>query len=379
MKNSYKKIVLVGLSLVLINIGCTKGSKGGSEIVIKFTYPKGDTLAEVGGTSLSLESLKEDFLSRQGTFKGAAHLNTEEKKKEFVTNEVLKEAMFQEAVKQGFFDDPAVQRDVKKIVVQKLIQKTLETSQNEYKPTDEEMKAYYDNNQNLFSRKEAFKLSYIYVPYGTDKTKAKKIADELYKDATTKQLNGNTNEFIKLALKYMGDNKPGAVKVESGHTDFQEQASLDSKFGEGTFEKVKQKNELGKVTDIFAGTSGYVFMMNNGYRKDINESFEESKEKIAKKLAFDNRGKIYEKYTDDLKSKYNVKIYDEKITKLSEGVEMKAQANNQPPVPAMNAPAAGAVNPAMPNMPSMPAMNAQANPSVAPSAVPSAPAKPASH
>ena len=378
MKSSYKKFALIGLSLTLINIGCTKNAaKSDSEVVIKFTYPKGDTLAQVGGTSLSLEFLKEDFLSRQGTFKGAAHLNTEEKKKEFVTNEVLKEAMFQEAVKLGYFEDPAVQRDVKKIVVQKLIQKTLETSQNEYKPTEEEMKTYYDNNQNLFSRKEAFKLSYINVPYGDDKAKAKKIADGLHKDATTKQLNGNTNEFIKLALKYMTDTKAGAVKVESGHADFQEQAMLDGKFGPGVFEKVKQTNELGKVTEVIAGSSGYLIMMNNGYRKDVNESFDESKEKISKKLAFDNRGKIYEKYTDELRNKYNVKVYEDKITKLSEGVEIKAQANNQAPASGMNNPAV------VPNMPAqgMPAAaaSAQANTVMAPSNVPSAPAKPAAH
>lgn len=331
--SGYKKCLFFGLLIGFNYIGCTKSGQGG-ETVIKFTYPKGETLAEVGGTALSLEGFREDFLARQGTFKGAPHLNTDEKKKEFVNNEVLKEAMFQEAVKLGYFDDPALQRDIKKIVVQKLIQKTLETSQNEYKPAEAEMKAYYDSNQNLFSRKEALKVSYMYVPYGDNKAQAKKVADELYQDATKKALNGNTNEFVKLALKYMMPNAGNNVKVESGHTDFQEQAAFDVKFGVGSFDKLKQTEQLGTISPVMPADQGYAIIMKNGYRKDVNETFEEAKEKIAKKLAFDNRGKIYEKYTEELKSKYAIKIHEDKIAKLSEGAEIKAQANNQATAPA---------------------------------------------
>ena len=365
---SYKKCLLLSLLVSLNYVGCTKNGQSG-ETVIKFTYPKGETLAEVGGTSLSLEGFREDFLARQGTFKGAPHLNTDEKKKEFVNNEVLKEAMFQEAVKLGYFDDPALQRDIKKIVVQKLIQKTLETSQNEYKPAEAEMKAYYDSNQNLFSRKEALKVSYMYVPYGDNKAQAKKVADELYQDATKKGLNGNTNEFVKLALKYMVPNAANNVKVESGHTDFQEQAAFDTKFGTGTFEKLKQTEQLGIISSVIPADQGYVVIMKNGYRKDINETFDEAKEKIAKKLAFDNRGKIYEKYTEELKTKYGIKIYEDKIAKLSEGVEMKAQANNQVAPPAGMPPvlnnqvggaAAGTMPPAGANQAAKPIMGANA-------------------
>ena len=77
---SYKKCLLLSLLVSLNYVGCTKNGQSG-ETVIKFTYPKGETLAEVGGTSLSLEGFREDFLARQGTFKGAPHLNTDEKKR----------------------------------------------------------------------------------------------------------------------------------------------------------------------------------------------------------------------------------------------------------------------------------------------------------
>src|SRR5580704_10243787 len=102
--NKIGVVVGFGAIAALVMIGCTKGSRRqNGDVVVTFKQSKGEALAQVGKTTLTVEEMSADFMERQGQFKGAANLNTDKAREDYIENQVIQEAMFQEAVEQNYF------------------------------------------------------------------------------------------------------------------------------------------------------------------------------------------------------------------------------------------------------------------------------------
>lgn len=308
-----RNLLLLG---VLALGSCTSSKNGDYTITLK--SQKGEPLTQVGNLTFTVEELRHDFLERQGSFKGAPNLNTDKTRSEYIENQVTQEAMFQEAVSLGILDEADVRRDVKKIVVQKYMRKKLEEAQAKFVATEEMMKDHYQKNSNLYNRDEAIKVAFISIPFGNDQAKAKQAAVLLHKKAMTTVKNGNTTAFSKLAM----DNsdaigKLGVSTVETNETDYLTQADFDKKFGSGSFESVKKTGEVGQVGSMASVNNYYIIVMKTGYRKALNETFEQAKDKITKRLSYENRGDYYKKMVEELKKKYNIKVYEDRIAELS--------------------------------------------------------------
>lgn len=316
--------ILLAMTIFLVGAACTNSSSG---LKVVFKSAQGVPLAQVGDTSLSLEEMSEDFLARQGTFRGAPHLNTEKKRTEFVENEVIQEAMFQEAIKLDYFNNPEVRRNVKKIVVQKLMRDKLEEVQQQYVPTEQEIKDHYEKNQNLYKREEGLKVAYFAIPFGSNKAEAKKLADAMQKDAKDTVKNANTKEFARISIKHaQAAMSKSKIAIETNETPFLERANFESKFGPN-FDMVKDMENMGQVGPVLTTDAAYYVVMKTGFRKALDESLEEAKPKIQKRIAFEQRGKIYENFVADLRKKYNVKIFQEKIAELGKNAGNQAAAN----------------------------------------------------
>lgn len=323
---------LLSLSTVVIAMSCTQSGKSGADIKLTIKNQKGEPLAHVGDTVLTLEELSNDFLDRQGTFRGAPHLNTEKKRIDYVENAVTQRALFLEGISLNLLDDPSVKRDLEKIVVQKLIRDKLAKVQEEYKPTEEEIKKHYDENPNLYNRQEAAKVAYFAIPFGDDKNNAQKLAQALLKDAKENVKNANIKEFARLAMKHAQQNN-GKMKIslETNESSFLEKSDFEAKFGKESFDIINKLEKVGEMGPLLTTENSYFVVMKTGYRKALNESIEEAKPKIEKRIAFDQRGKVYENYVNDLRKKYNVKINQEKIAELGKGVAPLGTAQAQIP------------------------------------------------
>lgn len=351
----------LSLSLVLLMaFGCKKADQPtGKDITFTLKATKGTPLAQVGGSVLTLEELSEDFLGRQGTFRGAPHLNTDKKKLEYTENAANQRAMMLEGIATGLLDDPAVKRDVEKIIVQKLMRTMLTKAQEEYVASEAEMKEHYEKNPNLYNRQEAVKVAYFSVPFGANKEESKKFAAELQKDALQNVKNANTKEFARLAMKHaqMNMNKI-KISLETNESSFLEKPDFDAKFGKDSFDLVNKMENMGQVGPVLTTDNGYFVIMKTGYRKALNESFEEAKPKIQKRIAYEQRGKVYEKFMADLRKKYDIKIFQDRIADLGKNAapiqNPTATANAANPVNGLPAPTEhGATQPPaqVPNIP----------------------------
>lgn len=331
MKQSiFMRALILAVTTLLVTTGCTKGKDG--EIVIHMKQQSsGKTLAQVGKINLDLESMREDFLQRQGQFRGAPNLNNDKTRSDFVESQVMQKAMFLDAVEQNYFDLPEVRRDVEKIVVQRLMRNTLEKAQNSFVPTEEQIKEHYEKNPSLYNRDEAIKVAYISIPFGKDKDKTKEVVNLIHKDAVETVKNSNSKAFNRLAMKYAEKfGVLGTGSVETNETDYLDKAGFEGKFGAGTFAAVGGTNAIGHVVPITTSEKGYLVMLKTGYRKALNESLEDARPKITKRLAYDSRGDFFKKYKDELMKKYDVKIVQELVAELSNDPEGNkiAQKNN---------------------------------------------------
>lgn len=333
MKMSYKGARFLSVALLFMLVGCQKGGQSGNEIVLRLKHPDGQTLVKVGSLSLSDKYFADDFISRQGTFLGAPHLNSPEKRQEFVKNQAKQEALLLEALESGILEnEAAVTRDVKKTIVTAYLRNKLQKAQEGYTASAEEIKKYYEENPTQFNRGEAVRVSYLLVPYGDNKNKAKELVQKAEKEIKTKVSKGNTKQFSQIAMG-LTTSVAGRSTVETADSGLVEKESFETKFGPNLFSKLMEIQEIGAVTPFYEASNGYVIFMKTGGRKAIQESLEEASQKISRKLAFEKRGQIYEQQMADLEKKYGIQIFDDKMAsfnKMIDDASAKAQAERKP-------------------------------------------------
>jgi hypothetical protein len=269
--------------------------------------------------------LKEDFLVRQGQFKGAPNLNTDKARNDYIENQVIQEAMFQEALKLGYAEQPDLKRNFKKLVVQKWSSDQLANAQKDFVPSEEQMQEHYNKNLNLYNRDEAAKVAYISIAFGEQKAKAKAIASEIHKDALATVKNANAKEFARLPIKQAAKGVDLAkIAIETNETDYLEKPAFESKFGPNVFDSIKNIENFGQISPLITTDKAFVIMMKTGFRKALNESLADAKPKIIKRLAYEGRSEFYKKLVEELRTKYKIKVFKEHLAELSKGATDKA-------------------------------------------------------
>src|SRR5580658_2050547 len=290
------------LLLAVFVLGSCTSSKKDNSFSITFKSLEGEPLAQVGNLTFSVEELKEDFQERQGTFRGAANLNTDKARSDYLDTQVTQEAMFQKAVSMGLQNKLSVKRNIKKIIVEAFMREELDKAQTNFVASEEMIKEHYEKNPNLYNREEAIKVGYIAIPFEADQAKAKQAATMIHKKALATIKTGNAHAFAKVPMEMKDElGKMGISTVETNETDYLAQSEFDKKFGVGSFQSIKNSGEVGQVGNMAMVDNNYIITMKTGYRKALNESLEDAKEKITKRLSYEHRGDYYKKLTENLK------------------------------------------------------------------------------
>ncbi len=179
------------------------------------------------------------------------------------------------------------------------------------------MKNHYDKNQNFYNRSDAVKVAFVSIPFGADKNKTKEVADIMHKDALASVKNANTKEFSRIAMRHTDKlAKLSKISVETNETDYLEKAAFEAKFGTGIFDSMKDNNP-GEIKPLITTADAFVIMMKTGFRKEINEKFEDAKPKIVKRLAYEGRNDFYKKFTDDLRAEFKITVNKPLLAELS--------------------------------------------------------------
>jgi len=268
---------------VLALFGCS-GKKEAE--VKKESKPTGAVLAEVAGTTITVDSFKKEMDNLPPYLKPMTE--TAEGKKEMLETMIIRELIMQEATKDGVENSPAVKEKLeelkKRLVVEAYLKKKVE---EQAKVSDEELRKFYDQNKDKFKTGDQVKASHILV-------KSEKEAKDLLA-----QIKGGAN-FEELAKKYSTD---GAAS-KGGDLGWFSKGSMIPEF-----EKVAFAMKENQTSDIVKTKFGFHIIKLTGKRPAGERSFDDVKEQIKSSMLPAKQQEVFQKLKEELKKsgKYSIK------------------------------------------------------------------------
>lgn len=310
-RQSVIKTVVVAVSVVAL-FGCNGKKDGASNSEAK---PTGPVLAEVGSTSITVDSFKKEMENLPPYLKPMTE--TAEGKKEMLETMIIRELILQEASKDGIENTPAVKEKLdelkKRLVVEAYLKKKVE---EQAKVSDEDLKKFYDQNKEKFKSGDQVKASHILV-------KSEKEAKDVIA-----QLKAGGN-FEELAKKLSTD---GAA-AKGGDLGWFSKGSMIPEFEKVAF-AMKENETSGVVKTKF----GFHVIKLTGKRAAGERSFEDVKEQIKASMLPGKQQEVFQKLKEDLKKSGKYSIKDDVLKGLGgTPLEPKAEAKGlpaQPPAPA---------------------------------------------
>jgi peptidyl-prolyl cis-trans isomerase C len=326
-RSKLKEIIVTGQSVikavavfacVLSLAGCNAKKEGAPKQGEK---PTGAVLAEVAGTTITVDSFKKEIENLPPYLKPM--VEPAEGKKEMLETMVIRELIMQEAAKENIESLPAVKDKLeelkKRLVVEAFLKKKVE---EQAKLTDEELKKYYEQNKAKFKTGDQAKASHILV-------KTEKEAKDLLA-----QIKGGAN-FEELAKKHSTD---GAAAKGGDLGWFTKGAMIPE------FEKVVFAMKENQISDVVKTKFGYHIIKLTGKRAAGERTFDEVKDQIKSALLPAKQQEVFQKLKDELKKsgKYTIK---EDVLKSLGGSSAAAATD---PHAGMNVPPATQPKPAEP-------------------------------
>lgn len=219
---------------------------------------------------------------------------------DFIDDLILKSGMVRDEFEQRIYEqnlsmDTVTEEIFKQLIITKLYEQEII---NKINITDEEIQAYYDENQEQFKTEEQAKARHILICHQQSISCESNLTQEqaLQKIQNISDLVNGTN-FSELAKKY----SMGPSSASGGDLGF---------FGKGVmikeFEDVAFDTEIGQVSDIVETSFGYHLIKVDDKKNESIEKLEEVKEDIKSFLIGQNQQFAFKEYLDKLKSKANI-------------------------------------------------------------------------
>jgi peptidyl-prolyl cis-trans isomerase C len=296
----------VGIVVVALAVSaCQQQEKEAAPAATKTTAPAatapdkdaddgGDVIATYGGKRLTSTRVLKEIERLPAPSR--AYLAAPDRKRQFVENLMLNDLLFSEGQRLGYDKDDEIDRQVNELRRRLVVQRLVREFQKPPEITDEQAKAYYDDNPNLYSTTQ-IRASHILVK---DEATAKEILAEVKADPS---------KFADIAKEKSTDKTSGAKGGDLGT------------FGQGRmvpeFERAAFALKQGEISDIVKTQYGYHIIMVTERKEGERRPFDTVKEQIKATL----RNKAIQEQQDkryaELKQNANVKIDDMALDKLT--------------------------------------------------------------
>jgi peptidyl-prolyl cis-trans isomerase C len=314
----------VSLIVVLAALAaCSKGKK------------EGPLVAEGDGVAVTAKEFQKK-LDEQSPFIRSRY-STLERKKEFLENLIRFELLAKEARAKGLDKDPEVQETLAKVMVQKLVRNAFDDEGN--KPSDGDVRAYYDSHLDEFVRPERLRLSAVFfeAPAGSP-LRAQKGADARKALARIK-VEGQKNPlaFSNVARELSED---AVSRASGGDLGYRTREELTKQYSAEVANAAFALKNVGQESGVVESPRGFVILKLGARQAPIDRPFDEVKTQISARIGREARTKDFDGFVKKLRDGASIKINDAELEKIAVASTPggEAQAAGAVPPPPVNVP-----------------------------------------
>jgi peptidyl-prolyl cis-trans isomerase C len=309
----------------------------------------GVPVAKGNGVLITSDEVKAR-LDEQSPFIRARY-TTLERKKEFLDNLIRQEVLAAEAERQGLDKDPDVRLTLRKIMVQKLVQKRFQPEANPGADVPEaDVAKYYEDHKAEYVRARKVRAQAIVLNAAAgsaDRAKKLALAKKTLQKIKAEEKKNNPLAFNTEVASVSEDQ--GSKQV-GGDLQFRSHDELEASYGKPVADAAFAL-KAGETSGVVEAPAGLFILKFAGEQPEMNRTLEQVKGQIAAKLSRDKKTKEFDEWLKSLREAANVTV-DDKALEAVEVAAAPAQAGmpHGPggPGPMMVPPAPGAPPPPAP-------------------------------
>jgi len=299
--------------------------------------------------------------------------NTLERRKEFLDILVQNEVLAAEARRQGLDKDADVQMALKKVMIQKLVQRVLADPKDGSSASDADAQKYFDEHRPEFYHPRRVRLAA--VSFASDAGSPKRAKDLAQARKALAKLKADEKKnplaFNAVVTEFSEDN---ANKASGGDLGFKTEEELAKAFSP-EFAQATLALKQGETSGVLESPKGVHIVKFLGQQEEVNRTFDQVKPQIVNRLTREKRQKDFQDWVKKLKDDAGVKV-DEKALEAVEIAGAAGPTPGMPGMPGMGAPGSP-ISSMPPGHPPMPAPAPGSVPAAPPSSTPAPPPAPA--
>jgi peptidyl-prolyl cis-trans isomerase C len=257
-----------------------------------------------------------------------ARYSSIERKKEFLDNLIRQEVLAVEAEKQGLDKDPEVRATLRKIMVQKLVQKRFQQEPGAVPDVPEaDLQKYYDEHRAEYVRPRKVRVhAVIYNAAAGTPERAKKLA--LAKKGLQKVKAEEKKNPLVFAQVVAEQSEDAASKATAGDLQFRSFEELEKGYST-QLATAAFSLKAGETSLVEAPSSVYLVKF-SGEQPEVNRTFDQVRAQIANKLGRERKTKEFDEWLKGLKEKAKVTVDEKALETIEVAAPAPAQGGGAP-------------------------------------------------
>ncbi|MEZ0311093.1 MAG: peptidyl-prolyl cis-trans isomerase [Myxococcota bacterium] len=284
---------------------------------------EGPAVAKVGITPITRDQIVE-AIRAQGQAAPRRYKDVGEVK-QFVEDQVRLELLAQAALERGLDHDPEVIAAARKIMVRKLLERDLgEATFNEegVVVSEKEMQSYYDRNRDQYMQPEMRRIAHIQLsPDEKGQSTAAALITELAAKTDNRAL------FKTMAQRF---STASESKDRGGELLFKTKQELASELGVSFANDVFSLATNEMAAQPVQSTKGWHVVRVVAVREALARPIDEVRDEIRERLLKNQRSLAFDKYLAELRARYPIAVYDDKLALVLEGLQRSIEAAQEP-------------------------------------------------
>lgn len=289
----------LALGLCALALACAPQTPGKS----------GTPVARGNGIVVTADEFKAR-LDEQSPFIRARY-TTLERKKEFLDNLIRQEILAAEAERQGLDKDPDVRNTLRKIMVQKLVQKKFQPDANPPDVPEADLARFYEEHKAEYVRPRRVRVHALVLNAapGTPE-RAKKLA--LARKTLAKVKAEEKKNPMAFAQEVAQVSEDQASKQLAGDLQFRSYDELEKTYSKAVADAAFALKP-GEYSGVVEAPTGFFILRFTGEQPELNRTLDQVRPQIAAKLSRDRKTKEFDEWMKQLRESAQVTVDDKAL------------------------------------------------------------------